>query len=87
MNYPSARLNPPTMAASTFQSIAPATHPSNSPAYVAIPGAAATSSRAPVAINTGGGLAATSMGLTLVVNGVTYPRIESGEGRWYKRVR
>ncbi|KAG9527792.1 hypothetical protein KCU93_g4856, partial [Aureobasidium melanogenum] len=72
------------MAASTLQSIAPATHPSNSPAYVAMPGAA-TSSRAPVAINTGGCLAATSMGLTLVVNGVTYPRIENGEGRWYKR--
>ncbi|KAG9753945.1 hypothetical protein KCU73_g5771, partial [Aureobasidium melanogenum] len=68
------------MAASIFQSIAPATHPSNSPAYVAMPGAA-TSSRAPVAINTGGVLAATSMGLTLVVNGVTYPRIENGKER------
>ncbi|KAG9527718.1 hypothetical protein KCU93_g4884, partial [Aureobasidium melanogenum] len=44
----------------------------------AMPGAA-TSSRAPVAVNT----AATSMGLTLVVNGVTYPRIENGKERWY----
>ncbi|KAG9517810.1 hypothetical protein KCV07_g5901, partial [Aureobasidium melanogenum] len=28
-------------------------------------------------------LAAISMGLTLVVNGVTYPRIENGKERWY----
>ncbi|KAH0161599.1 hypothetical protein KCU67_g6274, partial [Aureobasidium melanogenum] len=72
------------MAASIFQSIAPATHPSNSAAYVAMPGAA-TSSRAPMAINTGGVLAATSMGLTLVVNGVTYPRIENGKERWLEQ--
>lgn len=29
------------------------------------------------------GTAATTMGLTLVVNGVTYPRIENGKERWY----
>ncbi|KAH0153903.1 hypothetical protein KCU67_g9280, partial [Aureobasidium melanogenum] len=63
------------MVASTFQSIAPTTPTSSSPAYAAMPGAASSSSpRAPVAINTGGGLAATNMGLTLVVNSVTYPK-------------
>ncbi|KAG9595279.1 hypothetical protein KCU77_g5733, partial [Aureobasidium melanogenum] len=79
-----ARLNPPAMVASSFPSTAPATPPSNSPANAAMPGAASSSSsRAPVVIKTGDGLAAASMGLTLVVNGVTYPRIENGKERWY----
>ncbi|KAG9671543.1 hypothetical protein KCU99_g4765, partial [Aureobasidium melanogenum] len=76
--HPNAHLDAPGMVAATFQPIAPATHLSNSPACAAMPGAA-TSSRAPVAVNT----AATSMGLTLVVGGVTYPRIENGKERWY----
>ncbi|KAH0192471.1 hypothetical protein KCV03_g1770, partial [Aureobasidium melanogenum] len=63
--------------ASTFQSIVPTTPASSSPAYAAMPSTASSSPCAPMAINTSGGLAATSMGLTFVVNGVTYPRIEN----------
>ncbi|KAG9962261.1 hypothetical protein KCU61_g4869, partial [Aureobasidium melanogenum] len=81
--YTNARFNPPAMVASSFPSTAPATPPSSSAANAAMPGAASSSSHAPVAIKTGGGLAAASMGLNLVVNGVTYPRIENGKERWY----
>ncbi|KAH0381711.1 hypothetical protein KCU92_g6882, partial [Aureobasidium melanogenum] len=68
---------------------------SYSPAYAAMPSTASSSPCAPMAIDTSGGLAATSMGLTFVVNGVTYPRIENaleGQGQrqfvkvYYERV-
>ncbi|KAG9603751.1 hypothetical protein KCU77_g1627, partial [Aureobasidium melanogenum] len=63
--------------------VSPATPPSSSFIPAGLSGAASSSSRAPVAISTGGGLAATTMGSTLVVNGVTFPRIENGKERWY----
>ncbi|KAH0346222.1 hypothetical protein KCU83_g7407, partial [Aureobasidium melanogenum] len=78
--YPSA------MVASTFHLPAPATLSSHTPASAVIPGAAAAASpfsRAPAAASTAGGPASTTMGLTLVFGGVTYPRIENWKERWY----
>ncbi|KAG9857984.1 hypothetical protein KCU68_g910, partial [Aureobasidium melanogenum] len=73
----------PAMVASTSPYSTPATPLSSSPAPAGFSGAVSSSSRASVAISNDGGLPATTMGLTLVVNGVTYPRIENGKERWY----
>ncbi|KAH0374107.1 hypothetical protein KCU65_g327, partial [Aureobasidium melanogenum] len=85
--HPSAPLDPLAMVVPDSRAITLVPLPSDTPSSATISGtstaAASPFSRAPVAASTGGGPASATRGLTLVVNGVTYPRIENGKERWY----
>lgn len=72
----------PVMPIFTSFSTRATTPSSSSPAAASTLGAAA-SSHAPVATSTSVDPTATTIGLTLIINGSTYPRIESGKERWY----
>lgn len=79
--YPNARPKP-FKVTSTSLNTTEATPSSSSLASTSAPGAAA-SSRTPGASKTTVDSTATTIGLSLVLNGVTYPRIENGKERWY----
>lgn len=81
VHYPNARPLPAMVNGTSLYTTA-ATPSSSSPASTTAPETAA-SSRPPGASNITAGHSATTIGLTLVVNGVTYPRIENGKERWY----
>ncbi|KAH0352129.1 hypothetical protein KCU81_g2083, partial [Aureobasidium melanogenum] len=84
--YPIARPDPLAMVAPTFRNITATTSPSDTLASATSPLAAAAASpsdHAPVTSGTGSSSASATVGLTLVVGGVTYPRIENGKERWY----
>lgn len=83
--YPIARPDPLAMVAPTFRNITATTSPSDTLASATSPLAAAASpsAHAPVTSGTGSSSASATVGLTLVVGGVTYPRIENGKERWY----
>lgn len=84
--YPNARAGSLAMVAPTFRAITPPTSSLDTPAPATVPSDAAAASpfsHTAVASSAGGGSASATMGLTLVVGGVTYPRIEDGKERWY----